>query len=150
MTQATQKQQTVFLELYRAGLRTASDITKASIENAQRLHSQQIEAFRAALEANAESTQRLGDAHSIPDLMALQARMAGVQAERAADFWTRAWQTATESQVAILDRFQSQFGQFSDQMRDTYAAATRGAESAANNSAESTREAERKAHRKTS
>jgi phasin family protein len=150
MPQETQKQQTLFLELYRAGLRTASDITKASIENAQRLHTQQMEAFREALEANAESTQRLSDAHSIPDLMALQARMAGIQAERAADFWTRAWRTATESQVAMLDKVQNQVGQFSEQMRETYSAATRVVESAANNSAEAAREAERKAHRKAS
>src|SRR5215470_13829447 len=44
--------QTYLLELYRAGLRSASDIAKASLENAQRLHAQQLDALREALDAN--------------------------------------------------------------------------------------------------
>ena len=53
------QQQTYLLELYRAGLRTASDIAKASFENAQRMHTQQLEALREALDANTRSAQRL-------------------------------------------------------------------------------------------
>ena len=49
-----QQQQTYFLELYRAGLRAASDIAKASIENAQRLHAQQVDALRQALDTNGD------------------------------------------------------------------------------------------------
>ena len=50
-----QQQQTYFLELYRAGMRAASDIAKASLENAQRLHSQQVDALREAAESSAQS-----------------------------------------------------------------------------------------------
>jgi hypothetical protein len=124
-----QQQQTYFLELYRAGVRAASDIAKASLENAQRLQTQQAEALREALEANSRSAQKLSEANSITDLMALQLKLAGTQTEQAAEFWTRAWRTASETQVAMLGQVQSQVGQLSDRVRETYSAATRAATS---------------------
>jgi phasin family protein len=144
-----QPQQTYLLELYRAGMRAASDIAKASLENAQRLHAQQLDALREALDANARSTQRLSEATSVADLMALQVKLAGHQAEQAADFWTRAWRTASETQVAMLGQVQTQVGQLSERVRETYSAATRAAEGAVNDVAEGAREAERKAQRRT-
>jgi sulfite reductase alpha subunit-like flavoprotein len=128
-----QQQQTYFLELYRAGLRAASDIAKASIENAQRLHAQQVDALRQALDTNSHSARRLTEANSLTDLLALQVQLAGSQAEQAADFWTRAWRTASETQVAMLGQVHSQVGQLSDRVRETYSAATRMAENAVNN-----------------
>jgi phasin family protein len=142
------QQQTYLLELYRAGLRTASDIAKASLENAQRLHAQQLDALREALDSNTRSAQRLSDANSLTDLMALQVKLAGTQAEQAADFWTRAWRTASETQVAMLGQVQSQVGQLSERVRETYNAATRAAEGAVNDVVESAREVERKAQRR--
>ena len=142
-----QPQQTYLLELYRAGMRAFSDIARASIENAQRLHAQQVDALREALEANSQSTQRLSEATSITDLMALQVKLAGHQAERAAQWWTRAWRTASETQVAMLGQVQSQVGELSERVRETYSAATRMAEGAMNDAADVAREAERKARK---
>ena len=139
------QQQTYLLELYRAGLRSASDIAKASFENAQRLHAQQLDALREALESNTRSAQRLSEATSIADLMALQVKLAGTQAEQAAEFWTRAWRTASETQVAMLGQVQSQVGELSERVRETYNAATRSVEGAVT---ESGREIERKAQRR--
>jgi phasin family protein len=130
-----QQQQTYFLELYRAGLRAASDIAKASIENAQRLHAQQVNALRQALDTNTQSAARLTQANSLTDLLALQVQLAGTQAEQAADFWTHAWRTASETQVAMLGHVHSQVGQLSERVRETYSAATRSAENAVNNGA---------------
>jgi hypothetical protein len=135
-----QQQQTYLLELYRAGVRAASDIAKASLENAQRLHAQQAEALREAVDASSRSAQQLSDANSITDLMALQMKLAGTQAEQAAEFWTRAWRTASETQVAMLGQVQNQVGQLSERVRETYSAATRVASEAA--------EGERKAQRR--
>jgi len=131
-----QQQQTYFLELFRAGLRAASDISKASIENAQRLHAQQVDALRQALDTNNESARRLSEANSFTDLLALQVKLAGAQAEQAADFWTRAWRTASETQVAMLGQVNSQVGQLSDRVRETYSAASRMVENAVNNGEE--------------
>ena len=142
------QQQTYLLELYRAGLRSASDIAKASLENAQRLHAQQLDALREALDSNTRSARRLSEATSIADLMALQVKLAGTQAEQAAEFWTRAWRTASETQVAMLGQVQSQVGQLSERVRDTYNAATRSVEGAVNDVTEGAREIERKAQRR--
>ena len=68
--------------------------------------------------------------------MALQVKLAGMQTEQAADLWTRAWRTAGETQVAMLGQVNSQVGQLSDRMRETYSAATRVVENAVNNGAE--------------
>jgi phasin family protein len=134
-----QQQQTYFLELYRAGLRAASDIVKASIENAQRLHGQQVDALRQALDTNTDSARRLSEANSLTDLLALQVKLAGNQAEQVAEFWTRAWRTASETQVAMLGQVNSQVGQLSERMRETYSAATRVVENAVNNGDEAQR-----------
>jgi hypothetical protein len=142
-----QPQQTYLLELYRAGMRAACDIARASIENAQRLQAQQLDALREALQANAQSSERLSEATSLTDLMALQLQLAGGQAERAAQWWTRAWRTASETQVAMLGQVQSQVGELSERVRETYSAATRMAEGAMNDAADVAREAERNARK---
>lgn len=126
-----QQQQTYFLELYRAGMRTASDIMKASLENAQKMHSQQIEAVRGAIEENARSARDLSDVKSFDEMMALQTRIAGAQLERAADFWSRLWRVAGEGQVAMIGQVQNQVGQLSERVRETYQFTARGPERAA-------------------
>ncbi len=115
-----QQQQTYFLELYRASMRTATDMMKASLENAQRMQSQHMEAVRGALEENAKSAQQLSQVHSMDEMMALQTRLAGAQMERAADFWGKIWRAAGDSQVAIIGQVQSQVGQLSERVRETY------------------------------
>jgi hypothetical protein len=77
--------------------------------------------------------------------MAVQVKLDGAQAERAADFWTRAWRTASETQVAVLGQVQNQVGELSERVRESVSLATRAGESAASGSAEALREAERKA-----
>ena len=138
-----QPQQTYFLELYRAGLRAASDITKASLENTQRLHSQQVEALREAVESNVQSARQLSEAKSLGDMIGLQVKLAAQQAEQAAELWTRTWRTASETQVALLGQVQNQVGELSERVRESYSAATR--EAAANNGIEMERKQQ---HRK--
>src|ERR687887_2116719 len=77
------QQQAEFFDLYRAGLRTAADLMKASLESAERLQNQQLVAIRSALEQQSQSVSELGEAKTIDDLLSLQSRMAGAQIERA-------------------------------------------------------------------
>ena len=95
-----------------------------------------MDALRQALDTNNESARRLSEANSLTDLLALQVKLAGAQAEQAADFWTRAWRTAGETQMAMLGQVNSQVGQLSDRVRETYSAATRMVENAVNNGEE--------------
>lgn len=139
-----EQQQTYFLDLYRAGIRTATDIAKATLESAQRLQTQQAEVLRQAIDDNTRSARRLSEANSLADVMAVQVKLAGAQVERTADFWTRAWRTASETQVAMLGQVQNQVGQLSERVRESVSLAARAGENAASSGADALREAERK------
>ena len=60
--------QTEFLDLYRAGLKTAADLMKASLQSAERLQNQQLVAIRTALDQQAKTISELGQARSIDEL----------------------------------------------------------------------------------
>jgi len=125
------QQQGFFFEAYRSGLRAAADLMKTSLESAERLQNQQLEAIRGALEENVRSTRQLSEAGSLGELMALQTRFTGAQIERSVDFWTRAWRAAGETQAALIGQAQNQIGQMGEKVREGYALGARSAEDAA-------------------
>ncbi|MGQ0544760.1 MAG: phasin family protein [Betaproteobacteria bacterium] len=90
------QQQAQLLELYRAGMRTAADAAKASLENVERLQDRQLRAIRGALEENAKASSELAQVRSLDELMALQTRLAGAQVERMVDFWASLWRASGE------------------------------------------------------
>jgi len=108
--------QTEFLDLYRAGLKTAADLMKASLQSAERLQNQQLVAIRTALDQQAKTISELGQARSIDELLALQTKMAGAQWERTMGYWTELCQT--------------QIAQARDWMSEAAQAATAGTNSA--------------------
>lgn len=110
-------------DLYRAGLRTASEMMKASLENAERLQNQQLVAIRSALDQQSRSLGELGQARSLDELMALQTRMAGAQLERTMGMWTSLWQMAGENQMAAISQMQSQMAQAREMMAGAASAA---------------------------
>lgn len=83
-------------DLYRAGLKNAADLVKASLESAERLQSQQLVAIRRALEQQSQSLGELGEAKTLDQLLAVQTRMAGAQLERAVTLWGDLFQVATQ------------------------------------------------------
>lgn len=85
--------QAEFLDLYRAGLKTAADLMKVSLQGAERLQNQQLVAIRTALDQQAKAAGELGQARSIDELLALQTKMAGAQWERTMGYWTELCQT---------------------------------------------------------
>ena len=85
--------QAEFLDLYRAGLKTAADLMKVSLQNAERLQNQQLVAIRTALDQQSKAASELGQARTIDELLALQTRLAGSQWERTMGYWTELWQT---------------------------------------------------------
>jgi hypothetical protein len=84
--------QAEFLDLYRAGLKTAADMMKASLQNAERLQNQQLVAIRSALDQQSRAINDLGQARSMDELLSLQTRIAGSQFERAVGFWSELYQ----------------------------------------------------------
>ena len=88
--------QAEFLDLYRAGLKTAADMMKASLQNAERLQNQQLVAIRSALDQQSRALSDLGQARSLDELLSLQTRLAGAQFERAVGFWSELYQVQVQ------------------------------------------------------
>jgi len=96
----TQPQAELF-DLYRAGLKTAADLVKTSLESAERLQNQQLVAIRSAIDQQSKSVSELSRAKTLDELLTLQSRMAGAQFERAMSLWSDLLQVATEEAAKL-------------------------------------------------
>lgn len=103
----TQPQAELF-DLYRAGLKTAADMMKTSLESAERLQNQQLVALRSAIEQQAKSVNDLATAKTLDELIGVQSRLAGAQIEQAMTLWNGFFQAAGETQRAAIGRIQDQ------------------------------------------
>jgi phasin family protein len=126
----TQPQAELF-DLYRAGLKSAADLMKTSLESAERLQNQQLVALRSAIDQQSKSVTELTRVKTLDELLALQSRMAGAQFERAMSLWGDLWQAAGENQREVIGRMQEQMAQASNWMSETYALTARATEEAA-------------------
>jgi phasin family protein len=123
--------QAEFLDLYKAGLKSAVDLMKSSLESAERLQQQQLAAIRGALEQHVNSVNELGSAKSLEDLMALQQKMASSQFERVMGYWGNLCQAAGQNQTAAIGQVQAQMAQARDWFSETYTLTARATEEAA-------------------
>jgi phasin family protein len=94
--------QAELFDLFRAGLKTAADMMKASLESAERVQNQQLVAIRSALDQQAKSVSELGSAQTLDELLAFQTRMAGAQFERAMSYWGDLVQLYTDNQQKAI------------------------------------------------
>lgn len=85
--------QAEFLDLYKAGLKTAADLMKVSLQSAEKLQNQQLVVIRQVLDQQAKSISELGQAKSIDEVLAIQTKIAGAQWERALGYWSELTQT---------------------------------------------------------
>jgi hypothetical protein len=125
------EQQPQLLELYRAGLRSAADVMQATLQQTQRLHQQQLEFVRIALEENERSGNQIAEAKTIDDMMGLNSRLAGAQIQRITEFWSTVWRAAAEAQKLMADQIQVQVAQASNRVRQGYDLTARASEEAA-------------------
>jgi hypothetical protein len=91
-----------FLDLYRNGIRSASDIGQAWLQVSLRLHEKQLETVRGMMDENKRSAERLGEARSLQDLASVQSQIYGTQLRRVSELWTSLWQAAAENQQTII------------------------------------------------
>ena len=108
--------QAEMLDLYRTGLKTAADLFKTSLENAERLQNQQLVAIRTAIVEQAKSASELGSARTIDELLSAQSRLAGAQIERALGYWSELCQVAGQNQMAAVAQMQAQMARVSETM----------------------------------
>ena len=109
----TQPQADLF-DIYRAGLKTAADLVKASLESAERLQNQQLAAIRSVIDRQSRSASELSRAKTMDELVAVQTRLVGQQLEHAASLWSDFCQAAGENQRVAIGRMQEQLAQARD------------------------------------
>ena len=114
----TQPQADLF-DLYRAGLKTAADLVKASLESAERLQNQQLVAIRSVIDQQSKSATELSRAKTLDELLSVQTRIVGQQFENAVSLWTDLFQAAGENQRVAFGRMQDQLAQARDWMAST-------------------------------
>jgi phasin family protein len=112
-------QATQLLDLYRTGVRTTSDVMKASLESVERMQNQQLQLIRSALEENAKSAGQIAEVRSMDELVALQARLAGSQVQRMMDYWSGVWRAAGDNQMAAARLAASQVQAVSGSLRES-------------------------------
>ena len=124
--------QAEMLDLYRAGLKTAADLLKTSLENAERLQNQQLVAIRTAIVEQSKTASELGSARTLDELLTAQSRLAGAQIERALGYWSELCQVAGQNQMAAIGQVQQQMTRISETLAQavtaTAAAAVKPAE----------------------
>jgi hypothetical protein len=123
--------QAQFIDLYRAGIRSAAEMMKASLEQTERLQQQQLQLIRSALEENTRSGSQASDVKSLDDIVAFNSRLAGAQLERVTEFWANWWRAAGDTQKSMIEQMQSQMGQAKERVREGYAFTAKASEDAA-------------------
>jgi phasin family protein len=121
-----ESQTSQFLDLYRTGVRTASDVMKASLESVERMQNQQLQLIRSALEEQSKSANQLSECRSMDEMVALQARLTGSQAQRVMDYWSGIWRVAGDNQMAAARLAASQVQAVSGSLRDSMQSAGQG------------------------
>jgi len=114
----TQPQADLF-DIYRAGLKTAADLVKASLESAERLQNQQLVAIRSVIDQQTKSATELSRAKTLDELLSVQTRIVGQQFESAVSLWSDLCQAAGENQRVAIGRMQDQLAQARDWMAST-------------------------------
>src|SRR5258708_20435881 len=99
--------QNQFFDLYRSGIMTAAEVARMSLQNVARLQEKQLGMVRDILDESTRSAERLNNAKSIDELLALQSQLAGAQLGRIAEFWSSVWQAAAENQRALFQQVRS-------------------------------------------
>jgi phasin protein len=122
--------QAQLFDLYRAGIRSATDMMKWSLEHTERLQQQQLQLIRSALDESSRSSNQVAEAKNFDDMMAFNSRLAGTQLGRVAEFWSNWWKAAGEAQKSMIEQVQSQMGQANERMREGYNFAARATEDA--------------------
>jgi len=117
-----------FFDLYRTGLEAFLDMTKTSVQGAERLRAQQVKAINDAFSEAGEAGRQIGSAKSLDELLELQTRIAPTQLEKALRYWSDLYATGARNQVEIMQQVQSKVTNFTDACRATLDAAPQGTE----------------------
>src|SRR5258708_12635350 len=94
--------QNQFFDLYRSGIMTAAEVARTSLQNVARLQEKQLGMVRDILDESTRSAERLNNARSIDELLALQSQLAGAQFGRITEFWSSICQAAPQNHQSLF------------------------------------------------
>jgi Phasin protein len=92
---------------------------KASLESVERMQNQQLQLVRSALEEQSKSVSQLSECKSMDEMVALQARLTGSQAQKVMDYWSGIWRVAGDNQMAAARLAASQVQAVSGSLRES-------------------------------
>jgi hypothetical protein len=140
--------QNQWVDLYRNGIRTASDVARVSLESSIRMHEKQLQMARDILQEQSRSTEEITRAGSVQELLALQSRLAGAQFGRMVELWSSIWQSAAQTQAQGLREMQNFASRSSEDIARAAASQVSRAAASVEESTEAANQ-ERKSQRRT-
>jgi phasin family protein len=115
-------------DLYRSGLDAFLELTRASVQGAERLREHQVKAMNEAFSEAGETGRQIGSARSLDELIELQSKLAPAQLEKAMRYWSGLYATGARNQVEIMQQVQTKVTDFTEACRATLDAAPQGTE----------------------
>jgi len=117
-----------FLDLYRTSLEGMVSMTRATLDEAERLRTKQLEAIREALDENAALSREIAGAGTPEDLFNAQTKFANHQFEVALGYWGKLFEAANHTQLEAMKRMEEQSALFHDRCAALLDGAPPGAE----------------------
>jgi phasin family protein len=111
------------LETYKPGLLVFADLMHLSLANVARFHAQRLKLVNEALADTAAAMKEVDAATDFPTLLAIQARLARAQFERAAGGWKDLCEAAAQDQLEAFRQLQARMEQAGGHFRDAAAGA---------------------------
>jgi phasin family protein len=122
------KSENQFFDLYRTGLEAFLEMTRTSVQGAERLRAHQVKAINEAFSEAGETGRQIGSVKSLDELVELQAKLAPAQLEKALRYWSGLYATGARNQVEMMQQMQTKVTDFTEACRATLDAAPQGAE----------------------
>ncbi|MGH8705695.1 MAG: phasin family protein [Burkholderiales bacterium] len=117
-----------FIDFYRSSLEGMVSMARATLDEAERLRTRQLEAIRDALSVNSALSREIAGAGSAEELFAAQAKFANHQIEVALGYWGKLFEAANHTQLEAMKRIEEQSSQFNDRVSSILDNAPAGAE----------------------
>jgi len=117
-----------FLDLYRTSLEGMVAMARASLDEAERLRTRQLDAIRQALEENAELSRQIAGAATAEELFSAQSKFANHQIDVALGYWGKLFEAASHTQLQGMKQLEEQAAQFNERVSSMLDNAPAGAE----------------------
>jgi phasin family protein len=115
-------------DLYRSGLEAFIDLSRTSVQGAERLREHQLKCLHEAFSEAGETGRQVGSAKTLEELLELQSKLAPTQLEKAMSYWSGLYATGARNQVEIMQQMQNKVTSFTEACRATLDAAPQGTE----------------------